>query len=88
MGVWARPVRGCVFEGGACDGDGEEGGSVTFTITNGLGGKPRPSATIHGVQADAMGRVVVPFPTAGYQTFKAKESGAVRSQLVKITVTS
>lgn len=66
----------------------KKGASVTFTITNGLGGKPRPSATIHGVQANAMGRVVVPFPTAGYQTFKAKESGAVRSQLVKITVTS
>ena len=66
----------------------KKGGSVTFTITNGLGGAVQPGATIHGVAADAKGQVVVSYPSAGYFPFKAKESGAVRSNIVKVTVTN
>ena len=66
----------------------KKGGSVTFTITDGLTGKVQPSATIHGAQANSQGQVIVNYPTAGYFPFKAKETGAVRSNLVKVTVTS
>ena len=66
----------------------KKGGSVTFTITDGLSGKVQPSATIHDVKADANGEVVVTYPTTGYFPFKAKETYAVRSNLVKVTVTN
>ena len=65
----------------------KKGGSVTYTITNGLGGAVQPDATIHGVKANAEGKVVVTYATTGYFPFKAKETAAVRSELVKVTVT-
>lgn len=34
-------------------------GSATFTITNGLGGKVQPGATIHAVAANSKGQVTV-----------------------------
>ena len=57
----------------------KKGGSVAFTITDGLSGK---------VQANAQGVAVVSYTATGYFPFKAKETGAVRSELVKVTVTS
>ena len=66
----------------------KKGGSVTFTITDGLTGLVQPNATIHGAQANSKGQVVVPFPSSGYYPFKAKQTGAIRSELVKVTVTS
>jgi len=66
----------------------KKGGSVTFTITDGLTGKVQPSATIHDVKANSKGQVVVSYPTTGYFPFKAKETGTVRSELVKVTVTN
>ena len=66
----------------------KKGSSVTFTITNGLGGVVQPGATIHGVPADANGKVVISYPSQGYFTFKAKKTGAVRSNIVKVTVTN
>ena len=66
----------------------KKGGKVTFTITDGLTGKVQPSATIHDVKADGNGQVVVRYPTTGYFAFKAKEMGAVRSEIVKVTVTN
>jgi hypothetical protein len=65
----------------------KKGGSVTFTITDGLTGAVQPGATIHGVKASKKGMVTVKYDTAGHFTFKAKETGAVRSELVKVTVT-
>ena len=66
----------------------KKGGSVTFTITDGLSGKVQSGATIHGAQANTKGEVVVSYATTGYFPFKAKETGAVRSQLVEVTVTN
>ncbi|KAL6722103.1 hypothetical protein ACLMJK_001209 [Lecanora helva] len=66
----------------------KKGGSVTFTIIDGLTGKLQPSATIHSVQANSKGQVVVNYPTTGYFPFKAKETGAIRSEIVKVTVTN
>ena len=63
------------------------GGSVTFTVIDGVSGKPAPNATIHGAPANAEGKITVNYPTAGYFPFKAKQEGAVRSNLVKVTVT-
>ena len=65
-----------------------KGASITFTITDGLTGKVQPGATIHGVKANIKGEVVVNYGTTGYFTFKAKQTGAVRSELVKVTVSN
>ena len=65
----------------------QKGAAVTFTITDGLTGKVQPSATIHGVQANSQGQVVVTYTATGFFPFKAKETGAIRSEIVKITVT-
>ena len=66
----------------------KKGGNVTFTITDGVTGNVQPNATIHDVKADAKGQVVVAYPSAGSFSFKAKEAGAVRSNIVKVTVAS
>ena len=65
----------------------KKGGSVIFTVIDGLSKNPAPNATIHGAPADAKGKITVNYPTAGYFPFKAKGEAAVRSNLVKVTVT-
>ena len=64
----------------------KKGQSVTFTVTDGLTGNVQPLATINGVKANSKGQVKVRYPKSGHFSFKAKETGAVRSPLVKVTV--
>ena len=64
----------------------KKGSSILFTITDGLTGTIQPSATINGVKANQNGQVKVKYPTRGQFSFKAQLEGAVRSELVKITV--
>ena len=62
----------------------EKGGSVTFTITDGLGGSVQLGAKIHDVSADKNGKATIKFPIPGTYTSKAGKTGAVRFNRVKV----
>ena len=62
------------------------GGSATFTVIDGMSGRPVGGATFNGAVSDSNGVVQLTFPSAGTFRYKAERSDSIRSNGVIITV--
>ena len=65
----------------------KKGKGFKVTVVDGKGGGKIQGASVSGVKTDLMGTATLSFSKAGFYQFKAHKTGAVRSNLISVTVT-
>ena len=62
-------------------------GTGTVTVTDGRTGKAVQGAVVDGVETGTDGKATITFHNKGFQQYKAKRTGDVRSNVLNVTVT-
>ncbi len=62
-------------------------GTGTVVVTDGRTNKAVQGAVVDGVKTDANGKATITFHNKGFQQYKAKRTGDVRSDVLNVTVT-
>lgn len=66
----------------------KKGKEFKVTVIDGKSGSKIQGASVSGVKTDLQGTATLSFSKPGFYQFKAHKTGAIRSNLISVTVTN